>query len=76
MAAAFILKNPKIAIYQQRLDRSPRNLARRRTLALSSKDYTNTRAECWDSRPFGHNRRGPKSVGLLCAFPWGSWVLI
>ena len=25
----------------------------------------------WDGRPFGHNRHGPKSRGLLCHFPWG-----
>jgi len=23
----------------------------------------------WDGRPFGHNRHGPKSGGLLCPFP-------
>jgi len=26
---------------------------------------------CWDGRPFGPNRHGPKSGGLLCPFPWG-----
>jgi len=33
MAAAAILKNRKTAISQQRFDRPPRNLARRRILA-------------------------------------------
>jgi len=28
-------------------------------------------SSCWDGRPFGHNRHGPKSGGLLCPFPWG-----
>jgi len=27
---------------------------------------------CWDGRPFGHNRHGLKSGGLLCPFPWGA----
>ena len=26
---------------------------------------------CWDRRPFGHNRHGPKSGGLLYPFFWG-----
>ena len=26
---------------------------------------------CWDGRPFGHNRHGTKSWGLLCPFLWG-----
>jgi len=34
MAAAAILNNPKIAISQQRFDRSPWNLARRYSLTL------------------------------------------
>jgi len=25
-------------------------------------------SSCWDGRPFGHNRHGPKSTGLLCPF--------
>jgi len=25
----------------------------------------------WSIQPFRHNRHGPKSVGLLCPFPWG-----
>jgi len=28
----------------------------------------------WDGWPFGHNRHAPKSGGLLCPFPWESWV--
>jgi len=30
-------------------------------------------SSCWDGRPFGHSRRGPKSGELLCPFPWGAW---
>jgi len=34
-------------------------------------------SSCWDGRPFGHNRHGPKSGRLLCPIPWsGSWVSI
>jgi len=32
---------------------------------------------CWDGRPFGHNRHGPKSGGGCCARPCievGTWV--
>jgi len=30
---------------------------------------------CWDGRPFGHNRHGPKMGEMPCPFPWGrSWV--
>ena len=28
-------------------------------------------SSCWDEWPFGHNRHGPKSRGLLCNLPWG-----
>ena len=28
-------------------------------------------SSCWDGRPFGHNRRGPKSGGC-CALFWGA----
>jgi len=29
-------------------------------------------SSCWDGRPFGHSRRGPKvEGGLLCPFPRG-----
>ena len=34
-------------------------------------EYLNELSSCWDGRPFGHNRHGPKSGGLLCPFPWG-----
>ena len=27
----------------------------------------------WDGRPFGHNRRGPKSGGCCAPFHWGNW---
>ena len=30
----------------------------------------------WNGRPFGHYRHGPKSGGLMCPFPWWSWVPI
>jgi len=28
-------------------------------------------SSCWDGRPFGHNRRGPKSGGYCAHFPGG-----
>ena len=28
-------------------------------------------SSCWNGRPLGQNRNGPKSGGLLCSFPWG-----
>jgi len=28
-------------------------------------------SSCWDGRPFGHNRHGPKSEGLLYPFRRG-----
>jgi len=33
-------------------------------------------AEMGDRRQLGHYRHAPKSGGLLCPFPWGSWVPI
>ena len=31
-------------------------------------------SSCIYGRPFGHNKHGPKSGGLLCPFPWGAAV--
>ena len=28
-------------------------------------------SSCWDGRPFGHNKHGPRSWGLLCPTLWG-----
>jgi len=35
------------------------------------KEQVQELSSCSDGRPFGHNTHGPKSVGLLCPFPWG-----
>ena len=37
---------------------------------VTGSKYLQDLASSWDGRPFGHNRRGPKSGGLLCPFPW------
>jgi len=34
------------------------------------------RSSCWDGRPFGHNRHGPKSGGCCAPFRGGSWIPI